>query len=720
MAFEIIHGAGLDAYYERREAAAPRPGAAPVSVAGIDVEEGEGGACARLQVEGIRCTACVWVTERVLRATPGVQDATISYATGRAVVRWDPAQTDLASLAGRIVALGYRVRPPGAIEAWDHDLLVRMGLAIFSAMNVMGLSAAVYAGWFDGMDARFTALFQWLSLGLATPAVIWSAAPILRGAYNGVRARVLHMDLPVSIGILAMYGQALWATPKGQDTWLDSLTMLIALLFAGRVLEQRGRRRSAEAALALAAEAPRRARRVVPGGIEEVDAAGLHAGDRVEVAAGEDVAADGMVEWGAANVRQALLTGESEPVPVGVGDRVVAGAVVVDGAIRLRVEAAGADTTVARMATELAQAVQRPAPVALTDRIAPYFTGATLLLALVTLLVQGPGTAMAVLVVACPCALALASPLAVAAGLGAAARRGLLVRGGGVLARLDEVDLVVFDKTGTLTRGEPEVAEADDAVLRIAAAMERHSAHPIARAIVNGAIARGIPLADATEVVEEPGVGLSGVVDGVRWTLRSAGPGGVLLSGDGPLAGVIRLRDTLRPDAARTVAGLRARGLRVVLLSGDHPDVATRIGTSAGVDEAIGGVRPEAKRAWIAARRAEGRKVAFVGDGLNDGPALVEADVGIAMGSGMPSSVLAADAIIAHDGLGPVLAGMRAAAAVRGAVRGNVRRSLVYNLGAVTAAVLGFVNPLVAAVLMPLSSSMVVYGALAVDRRTNA
>jgi Cu2+-exporting ATPase len=306
-------------------------------------------------------------------------------------------------------------------------------------------------------------------------------------------------------------------------------------------------------------------------------------------------------------------------------------------------------------------------------------------------------------------------------GLGAAARRGLLVRGGDTLVRLADVDLVVLDKTGTLTHGEPEVVDADDAVLRVAAGLARASAHPVSRAIVTAATARGIPLPDGRSVREIAGEGLEGEVDGLRWRLGRSDRGTALTLLDAtphPAArrgGLLTLRDALRPDAARTVAALRRAGLQVVLLSGDTGSVATRIGREAGVDAIVAPARPDEKVAWIRARAAEGRTVLFVGDGVNDGPALAAAAVGVAMGEGAASSVLVADAVVVGEGLAPVIAGLRVSTAVRRAIRAGVVRAVVYNVLAVTAALAGLVNPLVAAVLMPISSSVAVWGARRVE-----
>jgi Cu+-exporting ATPase len=468
---------------------------------------------------------------------------------------------------------------------------------------------------------------------------------------------------------------------------------------------------------------PRTARRETAGGLETVPVEALRPGDRIDLGPGDEIGADGEVCEGSGQVRMALVTGEAAPVMVGPGDRVVAGAVLLDGALSVRVDAAGKNTLVSRMAAELEAATDRPVEPSAADRIAPWFTAATLVIATATFsgwwLLRGLTPALtatvAVLVVACPCALALAQPLAAAAGLGASARRGLLLRSTEALLRLEGVTLVVFDKTGTLTGGALRVAAAESETLRVAAGLERYSNHPIARAIVDEAITRGIPLPRASQVQEIPGIGLSGELDGERWRLTGGGPGEIRLLDERGEARTILLADRVRPDAARTVAALKSEGLRVALLTGDHPETATRIGEGAGVDEIVARQDPLAKAAWITARRAEGHRIVFAGDGINDGPALAAADVGIAMGQGASSSLLVADGVIATESLGPLLAGRRAARAARRAIAINLQRSLVYNILAVSAAVAGLVNPLVAAVLMPLSSGLVIWGASRVE-----
>lgn len=737
VAAAIIRGAGLERYYAERRAFAPRP--EPIAAgdwSAVPVTTDPQGKCeARLVVDGLRCASCVWVTEQVLGRTPGVTHATVSYATGRATLRWNPALVDLPALARRIAALGYRPRPVGVESAPDRGLMVRAGVAAIATIAIMGLYEGLYAGWWYGaIDPAYAALFRWTSLALVTPVTLWCAEPFFAGAWQGLRHRVLHMDLPIALGVLILYLHGIAATLLRQDAYLDSLAMLVALLLAGRVLESRGRRRTIEAASALVGTVPRTARRVARAGDPNaiaptpVPVAELRPGDLVDVGAGEELPADGRVREGSGQVRMALVTGEATPVLVGPGDRVIAGTLLADGALTVEVEAVGGETVVHRMAAQLQVAQDRALAPTSADRIAPWFTAATLFIAGATLLgwwiVSGAGVAIpravAVLVVACPCALALAQPLATAAGLAAAARRGLLLRSGDALLGLAGVDEAGLDKTGTVTAGAAVVTAADDGALRIAAGLERYSAHPIARAITSEAARRGIPLPRSLDVHETPGVGIEGMVDGHRWRLRTAGPGAVELVADEPAAvppdPTIRLGDVARADARLAVAALQKLGVRTTLLTGDHASAARRIGAETGVDDVVGEVDPAAKAAWIRARQDGGRRVLFAGDGLNDGPALAAADIGIAMASGAAASVLVADGIVSTPSLSPIAAGIRAARAAQRAVQRSQRRSIVYNLLAVGAAVLGFVNPLVAAVLMPLSSGVVIWSAARVER----
>jgi len=727
MAYDIVRGAGLERWYDEREQAPDRPRPIAADWRGLPTQARDDGTEeVALCIDGLRCASCVWLVENVLEGTEGVAEAHVSYATGRARLVWDPQQTSLEQLGARIAALGYQPRPAGAQGDGDRDLLVRLGVAAFCTANIMGMTAALYAGWLDGMADRYAQLFRWASLALATPVALWSAEPFFRGAWGALRHRLLHMDLPISIAVGALWVHAVVSTFLHLDGYVDSLGMLVTLLLAGRVVEARGRRAAGDAAAAIAAQLPTTARRLSGDAVEVVAASALAPGDRVAVGLGEEVPADGTVVDGEAELRMALLTGESEPVPVQPGQTVVAGAPVVAGSLVVRVDAVGDDLLGHRMAAQVQASVDRGLATTPADRIAPTFIAATLVAAVAALVgwtyVESIGTGLqvmvAVLVVACPCALGLSYPVSVSAGLAALARRGLVLSSGDALLRLAHIDTIAMDKTGTVTAGVPQVVSADDEVIRVAAALERGSSHPVAAAILDEAARRGIPVGTATQVQEHPGVGIDGVVDQVRWTLRRGGPGELLLSGGG-LVGLLRLRDVHRSGSPAHIASLLERA-PVTVLTGDQADVARRIAAGVGLTNVVAQATPDDKAQWIRAQQGQHRRVLFVGDGLNDGPALAAADVSLAMRGGSASSILVADGIISDDTLAPVVAALRVSDVVHQTVHDNMLRSLVYNVAAVTLAVAGLIDPLVAAVLMPLSSAMVIWGASRVEKRVRA
>lgn len=720
VAWALVHEAGLEDYYARREQPGPRPEPLQGAWQVVPVRERDDGLVeASLCVDGLRCSSCTWVVERLLERSEGVEEATVSYANGRTRVVFDPKVVQLGDLARTVASVGYSPRPVDAPEGRD-ELLSRLGVSAFLTSNLMLLSASLYVGWFDGMDVRYATLFRWGSLVLATPIAQYAAAPFFQGAWRGLRAGAIGMDVPIALAVSVLYVHGVAQTLMGAEGYLDSLGMLVTLLLVGRVLERRGRRAAAEASAAIAASLPLTARRRIASGVEEVPVVDLVPGDVVEVGAGDEVPADGRVAEGTGRVQMALLTGEAEPVEVLPGSPVVAGASVVEGTLALAVDRVGEATTAIRMADAVREATARPMPRSPADALAPWFTAVTVGVAVlaglgwgwVGGLEQGIQVAVATLVVACPCALGLSVPLSVAAGLGAVARRGVVFRDGGQLMALADVDTLAMDKTGTVTEGVPAVVEASDEALRLAGAVERASRHPVARAVLSEARDRGLRVPVATEVLEVPGVGIEGVVEGRRVRVRGAGAGAVAVALDDGAVHLIRVGDRPRADARQAVERLRNAGIHTVLLSGDHPDVTEAIGRSVGVDDAIGGCTPEAKADWIAARG-----VGFVGDGLNDGPALGQARVGLAMFSGVPSSLWVADGVVTQPALAPVVAAVAGARATRDAVRANLRRSILYNVLAVGAAVAGLVNPLVAALLMPLSSGLVIAGALTVPRR---
>lgn len=729
----LIREGGWDAFYERREGASPRPVEQATrsfdlaSFADRHVRTLDDGTCeTHLRISGLRCAACVWLNEKALNDLDGVEEARVSYGTGLATVRWRPESIPLSAVAERIVTLGYQPQAADERNRGDRDLLMRLGVATFCAANVMLIQAAIYLGGFSGdMLVRYERLFAWAALLLATPAVFYGGAPFFDRAIAGLRHRMVSMDVPIALAITVMYAHALWAIHVHAEPYLDSLTMLIALLLAGQVAVSRGRLRAEEAAERVLSNAPDTAWRRDAQGVTEVGVDAIAEGDTLVAGGGTILVADGVVTAGDGWLDRSHVTGESEPVRVRQGDAVNAGARVVDGQIDVEVTAAPSRSTLARIGTLVRNALQARSPATdLAQRIAPAFTltviGVAAVIGAGWTIVAGVDAALpivvSVLVVACPCALALATPAAVAAGIGAAARHGAFVRDGDALARLAEVDRVAFDKTGTLTEGRPRVAHASDEALRWAAPLEIGSSHPIARAIVEELERRGLPLWRASDVDVRVGHGVRGRVhDRVVEVARGA-DGGVDVRVDGAVIDTLRFADAARADAAATV---RRIDVPVTMLSGDDARVVATVATDLGIADAQGALTPDDKAGWIAARRAHGERVLFAGDGLNDAAALAAADVSVAMGRSSAADLDFADVVVLTDAIHPILAATEAGRATQRVLRRNIRVAILYNVIAVTAAAAGLVGPLVAAILMPFSSALVIGNALSIGRRVD-
>lgn len=701
-----------------------------------------------LYVDGVHCAACVWLVERLPYEVEGVREARLDLARARLTVAFDPA-AKLSEAARWLARFGYAVRPsrPEAGTASDAEraLLVRAGVAWALAGNVMLVAFALYSGLESGGLATAA---RWFSLALAVPAVAYGAAPFFQRAWASVRLaarardlRRLHLDTPISLGIAVGFGQSAWATVTGRgDVWFDSIAVLIAALLTARWLQLRSRRLAAEASDRLLALVPRVARRVGDGGraeVVEVDA--LRLGDLVEVPAGEVLPVDGVVETGASRIDRAALTGEARPEPVAEGGLVEAGTTNLSAPLRVRVRAVGEATRVGRLLAWVEKGEVRRAPVVLwADRVGGHFVLGVLALAALTAALwawldpaQLPAHLTALLVITCPCALGMATPLALAVAQGRAARAGLFVKSDEAVQRLTEVDTVVLDKTGTLTEGRMELAAwaGDEAALDLAATLDALATHPVADALVR---ARGVGPGRVADVEAVAGQGVRGCVDGVpvavgrpAWIAASAGPlpadwqralAGWAAAGHTPVAVAVEGRpaaafavgDRLRPDAAGLVRRLQAEGVEVRLLSGDHPATVAAVAHALGVEAARGGVSPEAKREAVAALQAGGRVVLMVGDGVNDAAALRQADVGAAVGGGTTAALVAADLFLTRRGLAPLRDALDGADAAMRTVRRLLALSLGYNVVGAAAAVAGLVTPLVAAAAMPISSLAVV------------
>jgi Cu2+-exporting ATPase len=726
------------------------------------VLSGDGGDEATLAISGIRCASCAWVIERYLGGRKGVAYARVNYATGRARIRWDPGMAGISDIASWIRQLGYNPHPVGSrmleetLSREKRDLLVRFGTAAFLSMQVMTYSAGLYAGYFQGIESKYESAFKALAFALTTPVIFYAGFPFLRNAAAGIRNFAFGMDALVFLGSFSAYAYSTAMLATGGEVYFDTAGMIVTLILLGRYLEAAARSRASASLARLVSLAPRQARRRTrrEGGsaprTETVPASFLAPGDRIEVLPGERIPADGYVTDGISEADESLLTGESCPVPKSVGGAVYAGTINGPGMLVVEVVNTGRDTALSRIAKAVEEAQSRKAPIQNTaDRVVTAFVPAVLLVALLALagrlfLGDSPSHALlasvSVLVVACPCALGLATPLAVFVGSATARSCGILVKGGDVLEAGASVTEVLIDKTGTLTEGSLRLTdvmgfgETPDSVLRLAASLEAASEHPMARAILAGA--KGAELAPVTEFKAHPGMGVEGVAEGRRLLLGR----GEFLSGNGMhitygqresfremaearktavyladgerVIGLLAAVDTLRAEAAAAVGRLKEGGFRVRLLTGDSGPAASRIAKEAGIDAVESRVTPGQKAEIVLAARNAGSRILMVGDGVNDAPALVEADVGMAMGRGTDVAIESADAVLTGCGLLLVPRFLALSRKTMRIIRQNLAWAFSYNLVAIPLAVTGHLHPIIAAGLMSASSLVVVGNSL--------
>jgi len=716
-----------------------------------------------LIVDGIHCAGCVHNIESGLREA-GVAEASVNLATHRATVCWDDARLKLGDLLAAMRRLGYPAQPydPGTQEAHHRrqirTMLMRLGLAGFGSGNVMIYAVALWAGAAYGIEPELHALFQWISLAICVPVLLISGWPFLHGALSGLRNWRFNMDSLISLGLLTTFGYslAILAAGQGGETYFESVVMVIFFLLIGRFLETLARGRSGSITERLMGLQGKWAIRLAEGGEEVVSVDEVQPGDRLIVRTGEAVPADGVVRSGSSELDESALTGESRLRVVDVGDGVTAGTINRGGALEMEARQVGAETALARICRLVEQAqTHKPRVQKMADWIAGRFVWAVLALSGGTFAYWNwiaaeqatqPAwiTAISVLIVACPCALGLATPLAVIAGSARAARDGVLVKGGDVLERAARVTDIVLDKTGTLTtggfavRGVVSFANAAERDwIRLAVALERRALHPIAHSLQIYATERWpndvIPLAGADHVQVAAGRGIMGEVDGQAVVVgnrlmlaergiaipedgqgaeRSALCTEVFVAIGGILAGRIELVDPLRPNALAVARALQASGYRVHLFSGDRPDVVHNMAEQLGIESARGGMMPSDKLVALEQLQRAGRIVAMVGDGINDAPALMQADLGIAMSTGSDIALDAAHVILMTPRLEGTLATLEVARRTRRTILGNLGLSVGYNALAVPAAMLGWMTPLLAAIAMSCSSLLVVGGAL--------
>jgi Cu+-exporting ATPase len=772
-----------------RTAATPEILARAIEAAGYEVPRAQEAVTAELPIVGMTCAACVRRIEKALRAVDGVTEASVNLVTARATVRHEPGKTNPAALADAIRGAGYEVpqAPAGAAPRVDasaraeaqaqaeahEQRTMRRDFIVAAALSVPLLVVAMSHGAIPGTDGP---IGRWLQFALATPVVFGPGRRFLRLAWAALRHRAADMNTLVSLGVLAAWGYSTVALvapglfPHAEHgaqphLYFEAAAAILSFVLLGKLMETRARGRLSDAVRGLVALAPKTARRVRGQLEEDVPAWTLVPGDLVLVRPGERIASDGEVVRGTSAVDESMLTGESLPVDKQAGATVHGGTQNHSGALTVRITRTGGDTALARIVQAVEQAQGSRAPIArLADVVSSWFVPIVLGIALVTLLVWalvdptagGFATAVerfvAVLVIACPCALGLATPAAVAVGTGRGAELGILVKGGAALEAASRIDTVLLDKTGTLTAGKPELTEVvalamgEADLLGLVAAVERESEHPVAQAIVRGAVSRGAAPARARGFRSEPGLGVEADVDGrtVRigtsaWlasfgidaaaleptaeALAARGQTPSFVAVDRVLAGLVAVADRPADGARETVAALRSLGIEVAMVTGDRLGTARAIAAELGIERVIAEVRPDDKARVVAEDRARGRTVAMVGDGINDAPALAGAHVGVAIGTGTDIAIAAADLALLRGGIAGLPTALRLARRTLTTIRQNLFWAFIYNvLGIpVAAGVLApwtgwTLSPVLASAAMSLSSVSVLMNSLRLRR----
>jgi Cu+-exporting ATPase len=693
-----------------------------------------------LKLSGMSCASCAARVERSLNQLDGVR-ASVNFAVEQAHVEHGPA-VSAGDLVWAVESSGYGAAVIDHSHNDDHmshevpqdQLRSRLIGSVLLAVPVIALSMVMpwhFPGW------------QWLVLALTTPIVFWGGYPFHKAALNSARHGSSTMDTLVSIGTLSAFLWSVVVVIAGSGhIYFEVAAAVTVFLLAGRYAEARAKRSAGAALRALLSLGAKDATVLRDGAEVRVGIDALSVGDVIVVKPGERVATDGVVVEGVSALDTSAMTGESVPVDVRPGDEVLGGAVNTYGRILLRVSKVGADTQLARMARMVADAQGGKASIQrLADRVSAVFVPAVLGIAALTLagwLLTGHSAAsaftaaVAVLIIACPCALGLATPTAILVGTGRGAQLGVLIKEPQVLETVGSIDTVVLDKTGTVTTGAMSVEEVEaagedaDVVLARAAAVEAASEHPVAAAVVAAARQRGLELAPVSDFANEPGTGVRGVVDGVAVRVARAaddsdsaqGRTSVAVSWAGKQRGVIRLADAVKPTSAPAIAELKAMGITPVLLTGDNTAVAARVAAEVGISaqEVIAGVLPSEKAEAISRLQAQGRRVAMVGDGVNDSVALATADIGMAMGTGTDAAIEAGDITLVRGDLRTVPTALRLSARTLRIIKQNLFWAFGYNVAAIPLAALGLLNPMIAGAAMAVSSVLVVTNSLRLKR----
>ena len=775
--FRFISSEGLTDFYDRREDSwtPGPPDESPVEFSAFSDSIKNAGHQMEVDIviDGIRCASCIWLIEKIMLRTEGVTYARVNYATHKAALRWDPDVTDVIKVLTRLKSLGYSPKPSVAgaseeeMKAQQRDLLVRFGTAAFLSMQLMLYSVALYAGYFQGIGAKTRLVFQLISLGLATPILFYSGAPFIRGSIRGLRNFSFNMDVLIVTGAGSAYFYSIYQILSGGEVYFDTSAMIITLILLGRYIETGAKSRSSEVITRLLSLNPKEAVVIKGHGRDirdyvTVAVSSIQTDDLVQIRPGERIPLDGVVTEGTSEVDESMLTGESKPVPKGPGSDVFCGTQNLYGSLIFNVKRTGEDTVLSQIIRTVESAQSRRAPVqALADRIVGYFVPAVILLSFGTfifwlvygrLLTPAVMNAVSVLVIACPCALGLATPLAVLIGTTRGASRGILIKGGDIIERARNIDTVVLDKTGTITGGTPHLVSyegigmPDDEAFCLAYSLERLSEHSIAKAIINAK--SSIMPYRVSDFTAHPGKGISGMIQGRRamngsrafiesecakdeseggigrelmsritkW--ESSGATVVYLAYDGKPSGVFIISDEVRDDAGTSIEAMQKTGYDVIMITGDGPETALAVAEAVCLnrDNVMARKSPLEKAGAVRTMQEQGRVVLMVGDGINDAPALVQADVGMAMGRATDIALESADMVLMRGRLGLIPDSLMLSKRIYQVIRQNLFWAFIYNIVALPLAVTGLLHPIVAALSMTFSSLSVVGNSMRLKR----
>lgn len=781
--YRLIHDEGLEKFYEKRDWQETGSGASPVvSVPDPHLFEG----LARdippaagtespplkeidLYVGNIRCASCIWLNERILNKTDGVEFARLNYATHMARIRWNPEITGIATILGRIASIGYLPRPYTETERYKaqraeaRDLLIRFGTAAFLSSNLMIYSIALYAGYFQGFDKNIKFFLEIISLFLTLPVLFYSGMPFLKNTLRGLTSLNFTMDSLITVGAGSAFVYSIYSLCTGGEVYFDTASMIITLILLGRYIETVAKGKASMTIQMLSELIPREARKLragaQPGDTSEsemIAVTSVQKGDLLLVKPGERIPLDGMVVSGESEVDESVITGEAKPVFKSTGGRVIGGSMNMFGSIVFEVRSTDKETVLSKIIESVIEAqATKPRIQNTADRIVAVFVPAIIIISFLTVLfylVSGASlhfalmTGVSVLVIACPCSLGLSTPLAVMICSSIASSRGILVKNGEVIENVVQLSGVVFDKTGTITIGKPvlkktlvtDTAIGADELLKIAASLEKFSEHSAGHAIMEAA--RGLDTYDVSGFKAVPGKGVEGELKGLHVVVgnidfmrqkgiavseaiadtilpfETEGHTAVFTGWGESLRGIFLVADTVREDAAGAVRMIQAMGLSTAILSGDTVTTTRAIAAAVGITDVSGGALPTHKRELIAELQKQRGRVMMVGDGINDAPALTEAFVGMGMGRGTEIAMESADAVLVRNNLEAVPFFIALCRKTFSIIKQNIFWAFFYNIAAIPLAISGVLHPIVAAGAMSVSSLFVVFNSLRIRR----